>query len=162
MHVLGLPTLHLWLLLVVKYLADMISVKLTLLDWHHVPIRKLVKRCFNVSRVCAHLLRVWRVVEHHGRRHWRHGISKCSQLLLTMSIAAVIGKLTNTRLLEIATYLSLVVGQQGSYILAPRKILRHGVVNVTLLGFSVCEGAHLTERAGFGLLVVLAESGLVF
>ena len=117
--------------------------------------------CRNVLRLSpVNSSVLWTVKHNCWGYHW-HRVCQSSQLILTMSIAAVFTEFANSRFHEVATDLSLIIGQKCTNILAARVVYRHWIVNVAFLVCSVRKGTHFAQRASFGLHPVPTESRFV-
>ena len=68
----------------------------------------------------------WTVQQHFSWNGWQR-ISQASELVITVSKAAVVLELANTSLLVISAHLSLVVGVNCTDVVASWVLFRHGL-----------------------------------
>jgi len=72
-------------------------------------------------------------------------------------VTAIALELALASLLEIPANLSFVIRKESTHIVAPRKVLRHGIIDFSKFGVPVRERAHAAEGARFCLLPVAAQ-----
>ena len=100
---------------------------IVLLEVEHSLLRLVFGRNDLNVTMAGQKLHIWWTVQQHFSWNWWQGISQRSELVITVSKAAVVLELADTGLLVISAHLSLVVGVNCTDVVTSWVLLRHGL-----------------------------------